>query len=797
MVGALKAGKVSKAMYDGLEDYLKQHDLDLEHTDFTSPEERQVLEEAIKNVDERIMLKKKQLALALEARLRNEKILQDGAKRPVLPGQSPVMETLSDRLQAVQIRKNTIAKSWGAPLNDFFQRYAKGKYLGNFLRHESDRDKFGQAMMNPKGSDSALHNKLASEVQKVMNQTVMRRADAGLDIRILSHYGLPTNHDGIAIGKGGFNAWADSARRNFATIGGTPVAAIKNLPEVLKDIFDSVRAQHAGLEAGDPMNDHRVIGFGGDYGKWKAYNKDFGMSAGDPVNAIESHLQHAASQAAQMEEFGPKPAAMVRHLRDFAFKEAAEAKSDVTSAHRGLNKFDDIWRGMTQPDSAVTAAGAMYSGLRGGLYIPIAGKAFLSQLWVDMFSRVPTLKMINNLPTSTMLNMWGKYLSDMTRHDAHQLALVSGVASDNLMGSLHKGVDEVIRDHPITGRVMAMGNALTDATARVFLAHAHMETLPERMGLEFLSNFARWKDMAFEDLPIRASMERAGIVKSDWDVFRQTPVYERPDGIRLLRHVDMENRTDLPPHQLSDIATRIGMYVNGEARESVPAPNMKNRYALTGNFDRNSLPGMIVSDATIALSFAMSTLSLALRGMLLRGSVVSKAAFLGSYMTILMAANAARLQSKALASGRDFYDMDPTSPHGRSFWVQDAMTSGFTGPVLDLLGGGQQHGVFGTAGEIGTDIYHYAQYQEGDRAQNPHLAEKLMNTGGQFIPGVSGWYTQLLMKNWLLDSLQREIDPDAWQRQKHINSWYRSQYGEGSWWGRGQDAPTRLPQMSH
>lgn len=792
MVKALKEGRVTEKMYRGMEDYLAQHGLDLKTSDFVSQADQKILEQAIQNVTEQTALKKKQLVLATEARARNEaNITANGGNRPV--------QTLTDSLQDVENRKSVILQQWGSMLDKFFQKYSKGNFLGNFLRNELDRDKFGREMMSEGSSKSPEHAGLAKEVQKVMDETVKRRADAGEDIKRLPHYGLPTNHDGVAMGKAGLEEWSKSAKANFKTIGGKPLAAIKNLNDMLREMFDEQVSAHAGLgEINPAAAKHRVIGFGNDYDKWKAYNKDFGMSAGDPVNAVQGHINSAASSSALMEQFGPNPPAMVKHLKQFAYDQAKElnktdrsgvSDSFTNKAQRDMKQFDGIWRGMTEHDSPLSWAGATYAGFRSAIYMRIAEVAYLSQATVDMVSRVPTLKMINNLPTSSVTHMFGGYLKGLASDDARQLAVRAGVGGDNFFNELHKGNDAIIRAHPIMGRVMSAN----DPIARAFFVHAHMETLPRLMGLDFLGNFARWKDMEFEKLPIKASMERNGITKSDWDAFRKTEVADH-NGVKLLQPVDMLARKDMDPKVLRDIATRIGMYVNGEARETVPAPNLKNRYGLTGNFDPNSIAGMIVKDMTVALQFTMSTMVMLQRGFMLRQGIGSKVAFAGGAGVALLTANTMRMQAKAIASGRDFYSMDPTSEKGRAFWKQNIMSCGFAGPTLDLLNPEHAGSVSSTVGKVGGAAWEGAEYHLGLTKKDPHAGGKIFNEARHFVPGADGWWSQLVMQHGALDAVQREVDPTAHDKWNHTNQYYQHNYGQGFFWPHGQWGPSRAPQ---
>lgn len=794
VVDALKKGRVTEKMYKGMEDYLAQHGLDFnEKTDFNTPQARQILEDAIKNVDEQTALKKKQLLLAVAARERNEGFIKaKGGQRPVQP--------LIDTLEHVQNRENTIKQQWAAPLDKFFQRFAKGNFLGNFLRKEADRDLFGKEMMRPGSSGSSDHAELAKTVQEQMLETVARRADAGMDIKARRNYGLQTRHDGIAMNKAGFAAWAENVKANVKFFGDTPIGAVKNLDKSLLETFDELRSEHAGLGAADPSSARRVFGFGGDYDAWKAYNKPFGMSAGDPVESVRLNMNHAANETAMLEQFGPHPDAMVTHLKKYAMEQANDLNKNnrgpggtswaSTKAVGDIRQFEGMYRSMTQPDSPLSGIASLYTGARSLIYSTIAQTAYLSQLPIDLLSRIPTLKMINNLPSSTVLNSWIKYVPNLVADERRQMAIRAGVGGDNLLSELRKGNDVILREHPIMGRVMSINEPI----ARAFFVHGHMETLPRMMSMEFLSNFAQWRNKAFEELPIMESMQRHGITAHDWDVFRKTEVATN-GGMKMLQPADMLKRTDMPKEQLREVATRMGMYVNAEARESVPAPNLRNRYALAGNFDSNSVPGMIVKDMTVALQFAGSTAMMLARGFQLRQGLISKTAYTAAVGTALLGGNALRMQAKAVLAGRDPYNMNPTTPEGRKFWMTNLESSGFAGPSVDLALGGKQGAVAQIASNVYKAVGSEASYLTGGAEKDPHFALKLYEIGRQFVPGAKGWYTQLAVSNMMLDGIAREVDSEAHDKQQHLEQYYRKEWKQGMWFERGASGPSRAPDL--
>lgn len=749
--------------------------------------------------------KQKALVLAMAAKERGIQGLAAAGDRPV--------KGLTDMVVKNQQRAALIKQRWAGMLDKVFDRYAKGNFLGKFFAKEVDRDMLGKELFGEK-TGSQPHAELAEQIKNVNADIVKRSNEAGAAIAEKENYGIPMDWDAVGMKKAGFEKFFSDMQNGLdltkmKDIEGRKLSSYS--PQELRTwmegrfkniVTDSwTKASRSPASLADRISQRRYFEFK-DYDSWKGANKDYGLSGGDPVNAMESHINTSARDVAMLEQFGPNPGATINFLRDTAMKKAANLTAEDLGPQKGrtpidfaksdMAKFNNIFNDIMGKDQPVLNwAGATYGTARNFVYAAkIIPQAFLSQATVDPIFRIPNLKMQYGLPASTLISNWAKYLPTLASKDARQLALRLGVGGEDILNSLHSG--NVMKDHPLYAKSLS----LSDFMGRAFAVNAHMHVLPQIMARDLLSNFAGWKGKSFAELPGRFgdALTREGITEKDWNDFRSGPVY-RNKGVDYLVPNDVLDRTDLPAARAKEVGEKFGLFVNGVSRETVPAFNAQSKYALYGRYDPNSVPGMIIKDATMATYFTASTLAMMLRGFQMRQGLTSKVGYAAAATTTLLLANAARMQAKALAAGRDPYDMNPTSKNGREFWINNAETSGFAGPTIDLLNKQNLGGVTSLVMDSSNALYHEAKYMTGEQPKDPNFKGKMFNIARHMLPGADGWYTKLLVQHAMLDQVQREVDPQAQQSWQRSQKYYQTNFGQRSWWQPGQAAPGRAPQL--
>lgn len=758
---------------------------------------------------------------ALEARQRIGDVIRQGDKRPV--------KAIIGELDKVNSDFSQVAGWQMAQMASFWKKFTTGeaRSWGAFLVGKEERDLVGRAKFGEK-VDSAPHQQLADQVSKVEEASRQRANNAGAAIpKREPGYGLSTSHDATPIYKVGRAGWVQKISQlldlNKSVDGeGLPLAGRSpaELKEFLEKSWDDITtdglvklpaSRHGTLA--ESMSQRRFFEFK-DYDSWKNYNKDFGASHGDPINAIESNLSGMARDIAMIERFGPNPRATINWARAEALHTAGKIKAAeegvrggpagfrernfgdaVKNAQRDNAKVNGIINGIMGGNNPLNMAAAAYGTLRNVVYARIAETAFLAQATGDVLGRQTNLRILNGMPAVGLLGDTMKWMRDLASPDRKQMAVMLGLGTQDMMRSLQSF--HIQREHPI----YSASGALSDTTARLFFVKAHMESLPRTFGMTMMGLLAHMKDLEFDGIEKKMpafaeSMRRSGITPDDWNVFRQRPVTEMKGG-KFLTPVDMMKEGA----STSDfnVGKKFGSFINENARQSVPALDPSTRYGIYGTIDPNSLPGMVMRDVTTALYFSASTLQMLMNGFMLRQGAASRVAYLGTMGVALAVATAIQLQAKALVSGRDPYDMNPANDTGRNFWKDVMMRSSAFGPAADfLIGGmGERGGVIGTASKtadvIGSEMRFHSQ---GEVGKNPEAAGKLFKLYRHFLPGADGWYLQALMQHGFLDRLQSEVDPNAnseWQRSQQF---YQRNYGQKFWWGNNSLEPSRAPDAS-
>lgn len=762
-------------------------------------------EKAAQLLNDQILGKKLGALKAFRAKQRMDENIGREGNRPV--------KALNKSMNSVALRTAELKRHFARGLSDFVQKFTRGHF--GLFKNAGDLESFGRAVYQ-EGKQDAAFTKLAEGYKEMQNE-VRRLAQntSGIKMNELERYGLPTAHDAVALNRSGFDKWfadvtdpnsgmapdwktmTDHENRPFATYSDQER---KNWAKGMWDNIvsdDWTRASKNSYSLAERFNQRRYFEFA-DYTGWKAYNKAYGVSS-DPVMAVEHHLSSSARDIAMMDEYGPNPASTINYGREAAMSKAGKIRSEnsegtnkwtpVDYAKSDLKKFDAIYDGFMGDRSPVTTGAAAYGVGRNLIYASqVLGKALFAQLTNDPIFRVPNLKMVYGLPGAQIIETAANYIKHVGGKEGRQLAMRLAISAEGELDNLRSSTIQM-RDHPIYGA----SYALPDAVGRLFGVHAHMEALPTAFGEAMLSWMARTRDMNWNALAKEypawtAALERENIGADDWEAMRKTPVYTNR-GVEYLVPDDLR-ATDY------ETGMKWGMMVNKVSREAVPAFNLESKYSLMGGIDPNSFMGMIVRDATIALHFTASTLKMWTSGLMMRQGTASKMSYAAASGLTLIMASMLQQQMKALVSGRDPYNMNPNKKEGVEAWMMAAERSGFAGPALDLLNPQHKGGVLGTAMQAASLVWKEGGFLLHKNEKDPNATGKLFGILRNLIPGANGWYTQLLLQNTMLDQVQREIDPQAYENWNHSQSYYQQHYGQGEWWARGQGAPSRAPDFS-
>lgn len=256
----------------------------------------------------------------------------------------------------------------------------------------------------------------------------------------------------------------------------------------------------------------------------------------------------------------------------------------------------------------------------------------------------------------------------------------------------------------------------------------------------------------------------------------------------------------------SQAATKWLAFVLDEAEYAVVNPDMATRAVVTGGGAQAGTPmGEVMRSAWQFKSFPMAMLSRHWRRAFDTPAGIEGApAMYGSNSTALnrVAALAAlgvtttmlgalQTQSRALLSGKDPIDMDPSEELGRKFWAKSFAAGGGAGFLADVAQAAsddpsrrwQGHlGIFGpVAGAAGGLI---------DVAKSKHKGADALGWVSDQAPFVDMWQTRAAYEHWFLHNAQEMLNPGYLGRMQRRA---QQQWGQGYWWTPGEALPDRAP----
>jgi hypothetical protein len=349
----------------------------------------------------------------------------------------------------------------------------------------------------------------------------------------------------------------------------------------------------------------------------------------------------------------------------------------------------------------------------------------------------------------------------------------------------------------------AATRVLSEATMRLSLLAGHTKAARWAVQHEFMGAMHRMKEMAWEDVPFREVMNRYGITKEEWDVFRTAvPTHSPKQGVNFARPIDIVN-TDVPNRQA--LYRKFQGMVFEESRHGVPEATIEGTTMLRGTTRPDTLVGALMYSFSMFKNFPVSFLMIYGRLGMTQPTIKGRLGFyagLGAGMTLV---GALGTQLREISKGRDPLPMNTASFLGKSFlsggalsiWGDFLFTGvnaygrgpaeiaagpliGFLGDTTNLLLGD----VFQWADTVGSLSGEGFESKTGARA---------VEYARRYTPGASIWWARLALERQVFDRLMELADPQAYQKQRARVRKRERDYGQGYYWEPGQRTPDRLP----
>jgi len=664
-------------------------------------------------------------------------------------------------------------------------------------------------------------------VAKVREQQQrMRRAFNGYggNIGDLDDFGVHHTHNVDELRRAGFDAWVDFVApedgphlldwsRIIDETTGEPFASGATPPPraeirtFLEKVYRGITSR--GWETRNPSlatggralynqrAEHRVLHFrsGED---WLSYNKRFGLA--DPYSGMIGGLHGMARDVAMMRVLGPNPRAGLEFAIQVAQEGAARAGDGVLEDR--IHAQARLAKAMlAHVDGSASVAdnvfwGRFLGGTRKVLTSIQLGSAALSAV-TDLATIRTAATVMGMNPNNVMARQVKLMASHATRETAARMGYVADTLAD--MGATAARYTGDITTGEMTERLSAF-------TLRASGLSFWTDVNRTAFRMEMAGFLAENAGHGFDDLPgpLRNMFETRGITAADWDKLRDPGgLFTADNGATFLSPLHWrEAQTTLPPVEAEGLAMRLQMAIEEQLEYAIPTAKLEGRARLLREMPPGSLGGEILRSTAMYKSFAMSLMLGQYRRFMAIPTGLGRLAYASKMGGGLVLLGALAVQLKELAKGNDPRPMD----EGK-FWMAAVFQSGGLGIFGDFFSAETSRVGGGVAETIAGPVVGFAGDIIGPVASNTQRAIEgkdllLGRDAANFVryntPVASSlWYGRLAYSRGVADQLQYFLDPEAealWRRQERRQE---REYGNASWWQRGELLPERAPNLSN
>ena len=710
----------------------------------------------------------------------------------------------------IEKRTQAISRMAFARMDDVLKTFKRGLFGG------SNRARLPN-MVKEIFEEGSTKDVAARQMAQAWKETAehLRLVANNLGMRIANRkdWGLPQLHNSLDIRKAGKQAWIDyitpllDKKKMIDEMTGMPIGK-ERLADALDKTWLNIATDGAikvkdGASRGNNKSlvnrrlDHRFLVFK-DSDSWMKYQEKFGEP--DVFKTMVNHIESMSKDIAELEILGPNPKAMLGAIEQYTLKKAAlkDAKggtknfSEKAAGH--IKKMKTLYNihhnNNNQPVNGRIAN--IYAGTSHILQAAQLGGAPLSAITDAQTQRVAAR--FSGLNQTRLLGRILKQLMPLGSAEKGRLAVRLGLGADNWV-STAISAQRYFGD--ITGPEVT--RRISDFTMRLSGLSPMTQAGRQAFGLEYLGNMADNVGKTWDELPemMREGFNRHQITKSDWDIIRETELFEQKASYGSAQYVDvlaLENRVDLTPGRARDVATKLMSAILTETEAAVPSASYRARAFLVGESQAGTVAGSLTRSFSMYKNYSATVFHThIMRYMNMEGSKAKKANYMADYIigTTLMGGLA--IQAKEMARGKD-----PRPMNTEDFWLQALLQGGGLGIFGDFVSASQSRfgggfaetmagpvvGLVGDAGRLamgGTD----------------NIEKNAINFMSRYTPGSSTWYLRLGLERLVIDKLHKMANPKYGQyfRRKELNQ--RRNFNNKYWWRPGKDVPSRPPNISN
>lgn len=535
-----------------------------------------------------------------------------------------------------------------------------------------------------------------------------------------------------------------------------------------------------------------------DSAAWLGMHAKYGD--GNVFEVMVHHMDDRAHHLAMLETFGRNPEAMRDMLKAQAMHLAGFADAQVTGpaststlpgVMEKLKTFDDMFDKATRKNTmgAENKLAHAFSGVRNVLTSAVLGSATLVAVPGDMM----TSALARHYAGLPWVQGFGKYLRALNPLDTEvrSLARRAGLVDDMAATVAYASQ----RFSGLNTYGPAWTKKLSDVALRLSLLTPHTQAARWAHGLEWMGFMHDMKGRAFADLPFQKTLQKYGILESDWNAFRAIASWEPEAGSQFLRPADILNGK-LTDAKLA-LHDRFMALIGGESRLAVPDATLRAAVVLKGNTRPGTVLGELAASGAMFKNFPVTVAFLYGREALAKETMVGTASYVAAFGLSMTMVGALGTQLNELAQGRDPIDMSQPGFWAKAalkggalgafgdFVFQDVNTYGqgpanvLAGPVADLIGSG-----------INLTLGNVADAMHG---KPTHVGAEAVNFASRIAPGSNTWWARLVMQRLFIEQIQKAVDPKASSKFQRKATKQKKEYGNSYFWPPGQTAPQRGP----
>lgn len=667
---------------------------------------------------------------------------------------------------------------------------------------------------------------------------------AGGSIAKLADWGLPQNHDVLAVRAAGRDAWVEATMPLLAR--GRMIDRVTELPfsdkrlgVILGEAWDSIVTGGAiDREAGEALGvgklanqrqDHRFLIFDG-AAKWRAYQSRFG--AGDPYVAMMRHMDGMARDIARMHVLGPNPDHQFEWLARAALRDA-----EIEAREVGPRK------GLKQPEGDVDSARRMYGLFTGELASPYGGAdnliaqaggavraglagVNLGSAAINDFVSNPVyaaqVRAHVGLTGTPDFRAWAKHVfASSTRKTARR----SGFIVESARVRHAEAIQRFLRAETVGGKIFEGANAFARMLPTWVFRASALE--PNRNAArwsfqhEFMGRLFDLKDRSLADLAKGDPAEQAfgsilqarGFTPDEWDTIRAAAADSPEPGVEFLSPMAVA------AHAGDELGWRVAEMIERETRQAVPEPSLWAQAQLIGTTRPGTVQGELMRSATAYRSFTVTQTYRWSREFMMRGLAAGEG---GVPWHIRAAGRAAPMLLTATLSGflaiwfkdivkgndpRPLWDEDPEVARERLWKVtaQAMAQGGGQGILGDFLSSVEaRNGKSAPMTALGapagwmSDTWQLTAGNLGEamEGKDTNAGREAARYVARYAPLSSLWWSRAAWDRAVADQLQRMVDPEAEQAFARQARRLEREQGITQWWPEGQAAPERAPDVT-